>query len=76
MSKRKYQRAAQSQLLITSGPTGAGKSSLMKILVALMKPSSGVVMIDGKDIQKQRKKLKNLSANTPTPLGLTCLPKS
>jgi ABC-type multidrug transport system ATPase subunit len=47
------------------GPNGAGKSSLMKILVALMKPSSGVVMIDGKDIQKQRKKLRSYLGYLP-----------
>ncbi len=47
------------------GPNGAGKSSLMKILVALMKPSSGVVMIDGIDIQKQRKKLRSYLGYLP-----------
>ena len=39
------------------GPNGAGKSSLMRIMVTLMKPSSGVVLVDGKDIQKNRKEL-------------------
>ena len=47
------------------GPNGAGKSTLMKILVALMKPTSGVVMIDGKDIQKQRKKLRTYLGYLP-----------
>lgn len=47
------------------GPNGAGKSSLMKILVALMKPSSGVVLIDGKDIQKNRKKLRSYLGYLP-----------
>ena len=36
------------------GPNGAGKSSLMRILVTLMKPSSGQVLINGKDAAKNR----------------------
>ncbi len=47
------------------GPNGAGKSSLMRILVILMKPSSGKVLIDGKDIQKHRKELRSLLGYLP-----------
>jgi ABC-2 type transport system ATP-binding protein len=47
------------------GPNGAGKSSLMRIIVTLMKPSSGMVLVDGTDIQKQRKKIRSLLGYLP-----------
>ena len=47
------------------GPNGAGKSSLMRIIVTLMKPSSGVVLVDGKDIQKIRKELRKILGYLP-----------
>ncbi|MCE5347292.1 MAG: ABC transporter ATP-binding protein [Bacteroidales bacterium] len=47
------------------GPNGAGKSSLMRIIVTLMKPSSGVVLVDGKNIQSNRKELRSLLGYLP-----------
>jgi ABC-2 type transport system ATP-binding protein len=47
------------------GPNGAGKSSLMRIIVTLMKPSSGLVLVNGMDIQKHRKEIRKMLGYLP-----------
>ena len=47
------------------GPNGAGKSTLMRILVTLMQPTTGEVFINGKDINKQRKELRQMLGYLP-----------
>ena len=47
------------------GPNGAGKSTLMRILVTLMKPTTGQVLVDGKDISSYRKEIRKMVGYLP-----------
>jgi heme exporter protein A len=43
-------KVAQGQFLTIVGPNGAGKTTLLRILATLLKPTSGLVNIDGLDM--------------------------
>lgn len=47
------------------GPNGAGKSTLMRILVTLMEPSSGKILINGKDARKNRHEIRSVLGYLP-----------
>ena len=50
------------------GPSGSGKSTMMNIIGCMDKPSSGEVLLDGKDISKES--AKNLTAIRRDKIGL------
>jgi ABC-2 type transport system ATP-binding protein len=52
------------------GPNGAGKSTLMKILSTLEQPSQGEVLIDGTDINTQRKTIRKTLGYLPQFFGV------
>src|SRR6476620_5089444 len=43
-------RIREGELTAIMGPSGCGKSTLMHILGAMTKPTSGTVLIDGKEV--------------------------
>jgi ABC-2 type transport system ATP-binding protein len=47
------------------GPDGAGKSSLMRILVTLLLPDKGMAMLDGMDVVKDFRKIRNIVGYMP-----------
>jgi heme exporter protein A len=47
------------------GPNGAGKSTLLKVLATLIKPSSGLVKINGLDLKKNHLEIKKLFGYLP-----------
>ena len=50
----------QGEFLGIIGPTGSGKSTLIQHLNGLLKPTSGQILLDGKDIWAEPKKIRSV----------------
>lgn len=66
----------KAEIISIIGPNGSGKSTLLKALGRLLKPSSGTVLLDGKDIQllnpaEVAKKMAILPQTTAAPGDMT-----
>ena len=58
-------RVKEGEILGLVGPNGAGKTTTLKILSALLKPDSGVVSLDGIDVQTDPLRAKKLLGYLP-----------
>ena len=52
------------------GPNGAGKTTLMKLLTAALIPTKGELLLDGKPLLSQEKRLKAMLGYLPQSFGL------
>src|SRR2546427_9168651 len=52
-------------ILALIGMNGAGKTTLVRILATQLEPTSGIVQIDGVDVVKEPKKLRERIATVP-----------
>ncbi|OEH93035.1 ABC transporter ATP-binding protein [Bacillus solimangrovi] len=52
------------------GANGAGKTTLMRMLVTLIKPTSGRILLDGKDIEVLDEKYREILGYLPQYIGL------
>jgi heme exporter protein A len=50
-------RIAKGEMLQIAGPNGSGKTSLLRLLSGLMQPTSGKVLLEGRDLESQRGEL-------------------
>lgn len=56
------------ELLSLLGPNGAGKTTTIKLLTTILKPDEGTALINRFDIQKDKKKIRELISITPQEL--------
>ena len=52
------------------GPNGAGKTTTISILCGLFPPTSGKVLIDGKDLHEELPSIKNIIGIVPQDIAL------
>ena len=57
-------------LIVMASPDGAGKTTLMRLIAGLLKPTSGSITIKGLDTLKDLEKINNITGYMPQKFGL------
>jgi len=64
--KRASFDVGRGEVLAVLGPNGSGKTTLLKIIVGILKPASGSVLLDGRDLlSMQRREIARLIGYVP-----------
>lgn len=58
------------QIVAIAGPDGAGKTTLIRLIAGLLKPSKGTITVDGYDTIKDARELHRLISYMPQKFGL------
>jgi molybdopterin-binding protein len=53
-------KISDNEILVITGPTGSGKSTILNLIVGLIKPDSGSVFLDGVDITNKPLESRNI----------------
>jgi len=61
---------AEGELFGLLGPNGAGKSTAINILCGLLEPTNGSVKVEGYDVRKESRKIKELIGVCPQEMGV------
>lgn len=61
---------AKGEIFGLLGPNGAGKSTTIKMIMGLLKPTSGEINIQGQSIRKEERKIKKLMGLVPQDLAI------
>jgi len=59
----------EDEIFALVGPNGAGKSTILKIVATILNPTSGEILIEGKDLIKEANKVREMISYLPEEAG-------
>jgi len=60
----------QGEIFGLLGPNGAGKTTILQIIATILEPSSGKVVVDGLDVEKQKDQIRSLMGVVPQEVSI------